>query len=83
MKSIEERVRQAAWQIYEEIGLSEHLIDRISKIIEEKLRDQKAIDIDNACTILCHYACPHKIDPNRGWNPECDNCEMFKKMMEV
>ena len=46
-------------------------------------KEQKAIDIDNACTILCHYACPHKIDPNRGWNPECDNCEMFKKIMEV
>lgn len=81
--TIKERVRQAAWQIYEEIGLSEHSIDRISEIIEEKLRDQKATDINNACNILCRYACPHKIDPDKCWNIECDNCEMFKKMIEI
>ena len=44
MKTIEERARLAAWQIYEEIGLSKHSVDRVSKIITEKIIEQKAID---------------------------------------
>lgn len=42
--SIEERARLAAWQIYEEIGLSQHSVDRVSEIIAEKILEQKAID---------------------------------------
>lgn len=49
MESIEERANLAAWQIYEEIGLSKHSVDRVAEIIEEKIREQKAIDIDKAC----------------------------------
>ena len=52
MKTIEERARLAAWQIFEEIGLSQHSIDRVSEIITEKMLDQKAIDIDKACEWL-------------------------------
>ena len=44
MKTIEERAKLAAWQIFEEIGLSEHSVERVSEIIEEKIREQKAID---------------------------------------
>ena len=44
MATIEERAHLAAWQIYEEIGLSKHSVDRVSEIIEEKIREQKAID---------------------------------------
>ena len=44
MKTIEERANLAAWQIYEEIGLSKHSVDRVAEIIEEKLLEQKAID---------------------------------------
>ena len=44
MKTIDERASDAAWQIFEEIGLSKHSIDRMSEIIEEKMREQKAID---------------------------------------
>lgn len=44
--TIKERASLAAWQIFEEIGLSKHSIDRVSEIIEEKMRVQKAIDID-------------------------------------
>ena len=80
--TIEERAKLAAWQIFEEIGLSKHSVDRVSEIIEEKIREQKAIDIDNACIILCRYACPHKIDSNKCWNTECDDCKTFRKMME-
>ena len=44
MKTIEERANLAAWQIYEETILSEHSVDRVSEIIEEKINEQKAID---------------------------------------
>ena len=44
MKTIEERARFAAWQIFEEIGLSQHSIDRVAEIIAEKIHEQKAID---------------------------------------
>ena len=44
MKTIEERARLAAWQIFEEIGFSNHSVKRVSEIIEEKILEQKAID---------------------------------------
>ena len=44
MKTIEERARLAACQIYEEIGLSKHSVDRVSEIIAEMIIEQKAID---------------------------------------
>ena len=49
MKAIEERANLAAWQIFEEIGLSRHSVDRVAEIIAEKMREQEAIDIDKAC----------------------------------
>ena len=45
MKTIKERANLAAWQIYEETILSEHSVDRVAEIIEDKIREQKAIDI--------------------------------------
>lgn len=50
--SIEERARLAAWQIFEEIGLSQHSVDRVSEIIAEKIIEQKAIDIEEVCEWL-------------------------------
>ena len=44
MKTIEERARLAAWQIFEEIGLSRHSVDRVAEIITKKMQEQKAID---------------------------------------
>ena len=52
MKTIEERANLTAWQIFEEIGLSRHSVDRVAEIIAEKMREQKAIDIDKACEWL-------------------------------
>ena len=52
MKTIEERARLAAWQIFEEIGLSRHSVDRVAEIIAEKIHEQKALDIDKACEWL-------------------------------
>ena len=82
MKTIDERAKFAAWQIFEEIGLSEHSVERVAEIIVEKMREQKAIDIDIASIILCRYACPHKIDSNKCWNTVCDTWEIFRRMME-
>ena len=82
MKTIEERARLAAWQIFEEIGLSKHSIDRVSEIIMEKLLEQKEIDIENACIILCRYVCPHKTDDSKCLNDKCYTWKMFRRMME-
>ena len=41
---IDERARLAAWQIFGEIGLSQHSVDRVAEIIAEKIHEQKAID---------------------------------------
>ena len=55
MKTIKERASFATLQIFEEIGLSKHSVDRVSEIIEDKIREQKAIDIDKACDGLDTY----------------------------
>ena len=44
MATFEERANLAAWQIYEEIGLSKHSVERVAEIIEEKIQEQEAID---------------------------------------
>lgn len=82
MKSIEERARLAAWQIFEEIGLSQHSVDRVSEIIADKIIEQKAKDIDKACIILCRYVCPHKTDDSKCLNDKCYTWKMFRRMME-
>ena len=52
MATIEKRANLAAWQIFEEIGLSRHSVDRVAEIIAEKIHEQKALDIDKACKWL-------------------------------
>ena len=81
-ETIEERAHLAAWQIYEEIGLSKHSVDKVAEIIAEKMLEQKSIDTDMAYIILCRYGCPHKIDSNKCLNAKCDNWEIFRRMME-
>ena len=46
-------------------------------------KEQKAIDIDKACIILCRYGCPHKIDSNKCLNDKCDTWKIFRRMMEA
>ena len=55
MKSIEERAYLAAWQIFEEIGLSKHSVDRVAEIITEKIVEQKYIDISKANEWIDNY----------------------------
>ena len=78
MKAIEERARFAAWQIYEEIGLSKHSVDRVSEIIAEKLLEQKRIDIDKACEIVRNIANEYFGD----WEQSCKVEDTFRKAME-
>ena len=82
MKRIEERANLAAWQIFEEIGLSQHSVERVAEIIAEKMREQKAIDIEKACNIFCHVGCPHKADSYNCLKDKCYALKAFKRMME-
>lgn len=69
------------------IGHPEEIDEFLSKTIRREAyirgaKEQKAIDIDNACIILCRYGCPHKIDSNKCLNVKCDTWEIFRRMME-
>ena len=81
MKTIKERANLAAWQIYEETILSEHSVDRVSEIIEEKMLEQKNIDIETVCNIFCHTGCPHKTDSYDCLKDKSDALKAFKRMM--
>ena len=81
MKTIKERASLAAWQIYEETILSEHSVDRVAEIIEEKMLEQKKIDIETVCDIFCHTGCPHKTDSYDCLKDKCDALKAFKRMM--
>ena len=91
MKTIEERARLAAWQIFEEIGLSQHSVDRVAEIIAEKIREQKAIDIDKACEWLKENArdyacatirCPYGEEEEIICDVHQEIVEDFRKAME-
>ena len=78
MKTIEERARLAAWQIFEEIGISQHSVDRVAEIITERMLDQKDIDIDKACEIVRNIANEYF----GGWEQSCQVEDTFRKAME-
>ena len=84
MKSIEESAHSAAWQIFEEIGLSKHSVDRVSEIIAEKIIEQESIDVDKACDWLDNYLM--EIGYPDDWLRDSPNMESgkerFKKAME-
>lgn len=82
MKTIEER---AELNLMYEKDFCGHILsdDMVCRAYVRGAEEQKAIDIDNACIILCRYACPHKIDSNKCLNTMCDTWEIFRKMMEV
>ena len=91
MKTIEERARLAAWQIFEEIGLSQHSVDRVSEIITEKMLEQNVIDIDKACEWLKENArdyacatirCPYGEEEEIICDVQREIVEDFRKAME-
>ena len=81
MATIKERANLAAWQIYEETILSEHSVDRVAEIIEEKVNEQKNIDFETVCNIFCHTGCPHKTDSYNCLKDKCDALKAFKRML--
>ena len=83
--SIEERARLAAWQIFEEIGLSQHSVERVVEIIAEKMNEQKSIDTDNACEWLIeHLDLSYEIESLCGCGVPVasDNVELCQKRLE-
>lgn len=82
MKTIEERADRAIYEPTDGHPLKPCEAVAFARGYELGATEQKAIDIDNACIILCRYACPHKIDSNKCWNTECDTREIFRRMME-
>lgn len=70
MATIEERANLAAWQIYEEIDLSKHSVDRVAEIIEEKIREQKAIDEEEIRQL--HSIMEKSADKPMSWEEYCN-----------
>lgn len=81
MKTIEERADAYVGHPEEIDEFTSATIKRDAYIRGAK--EQKAIDIDKACNILCHYACPHKIDCNECLSTTCETLKIFRKVMEV
>ena len=84
MKTIDERARDAAWQIFEETILSENSVDRVAEIIAEKMQEQKAVDIENACQwITEHIDIPYEVEHIDGEPVASDYIEWCKKRLEA
>ena len=90
MKStIEERASLAAYQIYEEIGLSKYSVDRVSEIIAEKIIEQKAIDDAKQLKIKSSWEREAQINHNdennykQGFHDAIEKaCEWLKENIE-
>ena len=82
MQTIKERADRAIYKPTDRHPLKLCEAIAFARGYELGATEQKAIDIDNACIILCRYACPHKIDSNKCWNTVCDTWEIFRRMME-
>ncbi len=94
MKTIEERAKEWGEHIFETTPYD--VVDgkacvfvedrNIADVAEESYiagaTEQKAIDIDNACIILCRYVCPHKTDDSKCLNDKCYTWKMFRRIME-
>ena len=77
MKTIEERADAYVGHPEEIDEFTSATIKRAAYIHGAK--EQKAIDIDNACIILCRLVCPYDFNQ---CNAKCEGWEIFRKMME-
>lgn len=83
MKTIEERAKEYAPDVLNpNYAIPAYIASEQQRAYIAGATEQKAIDIDNACIILCRYACPHKIDSNKCFNTMCETWEIFRRMME-
>lgn len=91
MKTIEERAKEYAGvhkaTEFNYFGVGqvygyERIYNAEITAYERGAKEQKVIDIDKACNILCQCACPHKTDSYNCLNDKCDTWKIFRKMME-
>ena len=82
MQTIKERADRAIYKPTDRHPLKLYEAIAFARGYELGAKEQKSIDIDNACIILCRYACPHKIDSNKCFNTMCETWEIFRRMME-
>ena len=80
--TIEERADRAIYEPTDGHPLKACEVVAFARGYELGATEQKAIDIDNACIILCRYACPYKIDSNKCFNTMCETWEIFRRIME-
>ena len=88
MKTIEERAKEYAGvhkaTEFNYFGVGqvygyERIYNAEITAYERGAKEQKAIDIDKACIILCRHVCPYN---SNQCNAKCETWEMFRKMME-
>ena len=82
MQTIEERADRAIYKPTDRHPLRPCEAIAFARGYELGATEQKAIDIDIACIILCRYVCPHKIDSNKCLNSKCNDWEIFREMMK-
>ena len=80
MKTIEERAKEYSLKDFDGYYTGRE------RAVEEGYiagaTEQKAIDIDKACNILCHTGCPHKTDSYDCLKDKCDTWKTFRRMIE-
>lgn len=91
MKTIEERAKSNADR-HQAVEFKYFGLERVygySRIYnaektayEKGAKEQKVIDIENACNIFCHTGCPHKTDSYNCLNDKCDTWKIFRRMLE-
>lgn len=57
-----------------------YMVDKVRLGYINGAKEQQAIDIDNACIILCRYVCPY--DSNQCLNAKCDTWDMFRRKID-
>lgn len=91
METIKEKAYLAAWQIFDETGLShielsKHSVDRISEIIAEKILEQKAIDDSELSKLKSLWGNETQVNRRcyiKGYQDAIEkSCELLREMVE-
>lgn len=91
METIKEKAYLAAWQIFDETGLShielsKHSVDRMSEIIAEKLLEQKAIDDSELSKLKSLWGNETQVNRRcyiKGYQDAIEkSCELLREMVE-
>lgn len=86
MKTIEERAKEYAPDAFDPDYIlparEGHIVNKERSAYIAGATEQKAIDIEKACSIFCHVGCPHKTDSYDCLKDKCDAWKRFRRMME-